>query len=118
MGIPANRILKIQKPDPEEVYKIMVQHFRQFSYNWLNVMSDEEKAEYIASRTQITTEEDVFCSLAYIKSLDEVSADKMQELARHVKTGLLDYASQDNDLFGGFKMDVYAGYLIERSQKG
>jgi hypothetical protein len=118
MGIPANKILSIQKPDPEVVYNIMLQHFRQFRYNWLNVMTDEMKAEYLASRRQRATEEDISCSLAYIESLDEDHKDQILELAMHVNRGLLDYSCQDNDLFDGFKMGVYADYLIVRLQGG
>lgn len=116
MGIPANKILSIQNPDPDDVYEIMLQHFRQFRYNWLNVMTDEMKVGYLASRTKRTTEEDIFCSLVYIESLEEHQMDQIFELAMHVNKGLLDYSYQDNDLFDGFKMGVYADYLIMRLQ--
>jgi hypothetical protein len=116
MGIPSEKVIRFQKPTLDEVYDTMKAHLLQFREIWLTRMSVGEKKTYIKNRIDKIAEKDILKSFDYIQNLPENHDDTdVMQLAKEIVSGCLSYTCQDDDLFGGFAMGVYANYVLEKA---
>lgn len=114
MGIPADRLIRIIKPSPGDVYQTMREHYLIFMEQWNMLLTDQEKADYLGARIGKYPGMDVVGSFQYLESLPEhPTPQQIAELANQVLAGSLAWSKEDSALCEGLRMGVYAEYLVE-----